>query len=311
MGKRLKGTARIGIRILIACLASFLLLAPTGIAHAADVPEAGIFQKFFKNSIPQLGEIEKPVREILNTGTKFCDCSYKGKKFTLEGDNDNIYVGSDKPECFTYLSVYTPSISAKKDVYAVMTRCCPMGPCYTTYFFEKDTKGNWKLFDKIAGEAVLYVPGENEALVGVIDSFITNMYYIGKWKNKIFTPTFAFPCFTPGLVYPEAFDKKIKVRVPGKNLQLAPRPEKVDSDNNPAREITLPESREIEVLAERGEYQFVAVKASRGAIDAVAGSVSELTETVLTQAKPSGKISSDDVRKILEECYYELGWMRK
>ncbi len=275
------------------------------------IPTPDIFTRNFTDSIPKNSEVEIELKEILNTGTLFCDSSFQNKKIELNGENDNIFV-QDKERFISnaYFSIYKQRIKNKSDVFIVKSRCCPMGPCYTSYFFQKQTSGLWKLFDTIPGEVIDYKKTKEQTIVKLQDDSLTGLTYIGFWKDNRFITQLAYRYMNVEI--PTAFSHTQKTVLEDRSLNLLKKPKDYHIDNLSFRMKVL-KNTNIHILSESEKHYFVMIKASPEQVYNVLENFKEERENLIPQIQGLGSTlkKTKDLEKLLNQTFYNIGWIEK
>jgi hypothetical protein len=275
------------------------------------IPTPDIFSRNFTKTIPKNFEMEIEFKEILNTETKFCEQSFQNKNLELVGDNDNIFV-SDKDQFTTsaYFSVYKQKIKNKNDIFILKSRCCPMGPCYTSYFFQRQESGQWRLFDTISGEVVDYKKTKDHTLIKIEDSILTTLTYIGIWKDGKFEPLFIYRSMN--LEIPSQFSSTKKIFTEDKQLNLLKRPKEYHIDNLALR-LNVAANSPYFILHEAPNHYFVLLKATHGQIGDVMENFSGDREYLVEQIQGIGGTlkKAKDLSALLNKVYYNIGWIEK
>lgn len=294
----------------------YSLLILLNLIHCKDaenpyIPTPDIWSRNYLENIPRNYEIETEVREILNTGAKFCETSFQNKKINLVGDNDNIFIeGVDQVNSFVYLSVYKQFIKGKSDIFILKSRCCPMGPCYTSYFFQKQQNGEWKLFDTIAGEVIDYKKTKDNTIVKILDSSLTGLTFMGFWKDEKFQPFLAY--HQMNLEIPPTFSREIKKIPEARQISLLKKPKDYHVDNLSFR-IQVKADTNVFILNETEKHYFVLVKASKEQISDVVENFKAEREVLVSQIQGIYPIleKAKDLEKLLDKIYYNIGWIEK
>lgn len=275
------------------------------------IPTPDIFTRNFTDVVPKIPEIEIPFKEILNTGTLFCGNSFQNKKIELTGENENIFI-QDKEQfsASAYFSIYQQKIKNKPDIFVLKTRCCPMGPCFTSYFFQKQQSGKWKLFDTISGEVIDYKKTKEQTIIKIEDNSLTGLTYIGFWKEGIFDTQLAYRYMN--IEIPLIFSPKKKVLVENKEFNLLKKPKDYHIDNLSFR-IKAPANTNVFVLSESERHYFVMIKASPEQIENVLENFREERENLIPQIQGlgTGLKKNKDLEKLLKRTFYHIGWVEK
>lgn len=275
------------------------------------IPTPDVWARNYMDSIPVNAEIETDLKEILNSENKFCDVSFQNKKINLAGDNDNIFIDTvDQVSSFVYLSVYKQRIKNKPDIYILKSRCCPMGPCYTSYFFQKQESGKWKLFDTISGEVIDYKKTKEHTIVKILDGSLTGLTFMGFWKEEKFEPFMIY--HQMNLEIPNTFSKEIKKFPESKQINLLKKPKDFHVDNLTFR-IQVDKDANVFILNQTEKHYFVLVRASKEQIKDIIenfqGDREVLVEQIQGIAPKLTKVK--DLEKLLEKAYYNIGWIEK
>ncbi len=275
------------------------------------IPTLDIFARNFTESLPKKVEIELELREILNTENKFCENSFQNKKIDLSGDNDNIFVSDiEQITAFTYLSVYKQKIKNKPDIFVLKSRCCPMGPCYTSYFFQKQESGKWKLFDTIPGEVVDYKKKKDHTIIKLEDNMLTMLTYIGFWKESRFEPLLVYRYMNVEI--PNSFTQTKKIFTENKQLNLLKRPKDYHIDNLAFR-LNIAANTNYYILSESANHYFILIKATSEQMNDVLENFRGEREYLVEQIQGVGRDmkKTKDLEKLLSKTYYNIGWVEK
>ena len=275
------------------------------------IPTPDIFSRNFTEIIPKNLEIETELREILNTETKFCGQSFQNKKLELIGENDNIFV-SDKDQ-FTssaYFSVYKQKIKNKNDIYVLKSRCCPMGPCFTSYFFQRQDSGQWKLFDTISGEVVDYKKTKDHTIIKIEDNMLTTLSFIGFWKEGKFEPLLVYRQMNVEI--PGSFSTTKKIFTEDKQLNIYKRPKEYNIDNIAFR-LNVAANSSYFILNETPNHYFILLKATPAQINDVLENFKGDREYLVEQIQGIGEDRKKvkDLEVLLNKVYYNIGWIEK
>lgn len=275
------------------------------------IPTPDIFVRNFTENVPRKLEIELELREILNTENKFCDTSFQNKKVELNGDNDNIFV-SDREQftAFTYLSVYKQRIKNKSDIFVLKSRCCPMGPCYTSHFFQKQDSGNWKLFDTIPGEVVDYKKTKDHTIIKIEDNILTTLTYVGFWKDNQFEPLLVYRHMN--IEIPSSFSPSKRIFTESKQLNLLKRPKEYHIDNLAFR-LNVTANTPYFILNESANHYFIFIKATSEQMNDVLENFKGERQYMANEIQGVGKNlkNAKDLEKLLNKTFYNIGWIEK
>lgn len=275
------------------------------------IPTPDIFNRNFTDNVPSKGEIELELLEILNTDNKFCENSFQNKKIELSGDNDNIFVqAKDQFTVSTYLSVYKQKIKNKTDIFVLKSRCCPMGPCFTSYFFQKQGSGQWKLFDTIPGEVVDYKKTKDHTIVKIEDNMLTMLTYVGFWKEGHFEPMLSYRHMN--FEIPNTFTQTKRIFPENKQLSLLKRPKEYHIDNLAFR-FNVAANTSYFILAESPNHYFILLKATPEQMSDILENFKEERESLVEQIQGIGKgmKKTKDLEKLLSKTFYTIGWVEK
>ncbi len=290
---------------------TFVIFSNCKEAENPYIPTPDIFNRDFTDSIPKKTEIEVDLREILNTENKFCENSYQNKKIELSGDNDNIFVSDiDQFTSSAYLSFYKQRIKNKPDIFVLKSRCCPMGPCYTSYFFQKQNSGQWKLFDTIPGEVVDYKKTKDNTIVKIEDNMLTMLTYVGFWKEGHFEPMLSYRHMNVEI--PNSFIQTKRIFLENKQLNLLKRPKEYHIDNLAFR-LSIAANTSYFILAESPNHYFILLKATTEQKNDVLENFKGERESLVEQIQGVGKEmkKAKDLEKLLGKTFYNIGWVEK
>jgi hypothetical protein len=275
------------------------------------IPTPDIFYRNFTESVPRRTEIEFDLGEILNSETKFCENSFQNKKIELSGDNDNIFVqDKDQFTASTYLSVYRQRIKNRPDIFVLKSRCCPMGPCYTSYFFQRQDSGKWKLFDSIPGEVVDYKKTKDHTIVKIEDNMLTMLTYIGFWEEGQFEPMLSYRHMN--FEIPNIFNQTKRIFLENKQLNLLKRPKEYHIDNVAFR-LNVAANTSYFILNESPNHYFILLKATPEQMNDVLENFKGERESLVEQIQGIGKgmKKTKDLEKLLSKTFYNIGWVEK
>jgi hypothetical protein len=247
------------------------------------IPDMEVLEitRTFQNPIDK--DLERPINNILQTGVKLCGADFKDTKihFGEYDANDNILISkepTDDSSSYAYASIHSININDdnQKD-YILTSRCCPMGPCYTSYIFLNESNGTYKLIDEIPGEVIYYKKVKEEIIIKIQDNMISNLNYVGIWKNAIFTPL---------LVYSENHleDKTYSSK-----------------DYSPI----------YHALQEVDNKKYVMLKPKEEEIERIINPLIETRNVSLIQCLEYTIQSDTDFRKLLKDLLYEFRWIEK
>ncbi|MBK9500780.1 MAG: hypothetical protein IPO06_15670 [Leptospiraceae bacterium] len=292
-------------------LTALVILLNCKEAENPYIPTPDIFIRNFTENVPKKTEIELELREILNTENKFCETSFQNKKVELYGDNDNIFV-SDREQftAFTYLSVYKQKIKNKSDIFVLKSRCCPMGPCYTSHFFQKQDSGNWKLFDTIPGEVVDYKKTKDHTIIKIEDNILTTLTYVGFWKENQFEPLLVYRHMN--IEIPNAFSPSKRIFTESKQLNLLKRPKEYHIDNLAFR-LNVAANTPYFILNESPNHYFIFIKATSEQMNDVLENFKGDRQDIVEQIQGVGRHlkNAKDLEKLLNKTFYNVGWIEK
>lgn len=280
-------------------------------AEKPYIPTPDIFTRNFTENIPRNIEIESELIEILNTGTLFCENSFQNKKIEWNGENDNILVSElDRLNVSAYLSIYKQRIKNKPDIFILKSRCCPMGPCYTSYFFQKQSSGQWKLFDTIPGEVIDYKKTKEATIIKIQDETLTGLTFVGSWIDKEFQPLLSFRFMSVEI--PKEFTQTKKVLQEKKEFNLLKKPRDYHIDNLAFR-LSVPAEANLYILSESEKHYLILVKASPSQIENVLENFRGEREYLVSQIQglPKNFKKTKDLEKLLEKTFYNIGWVDK
>ncbi|MBK8396964.1 MAG: hypothetical protein IPL26_17255 [Leptospiraceae bacterium] len=275
------------------------------------IPTPDIFKRDFTQTIPENYEIESELREILNTNNLFCENSFRNKKLELNGENDNIFVSElERINISAYVSIYKQKIQNRPDIFILKSRCCPMGPCYTSYFFQKKSSGEWELFDTIPGEVIDFKKTKDLTTIKIHDQSLTGLMFIGSWKEKEFEPLLAFRQMNIDI--PKEFTQTKKILQSKKEINLLKKPKEYHIDNLAFR-VSLPAEANIYILSESENHYFILVKATSAQLENVLENFRGERESLVSQiqALPAKYKNAKDLKTILEKTFYNIGWVEK
>jgi hypothetical protein len=251
---------------------------------------------------------------LFQKGIKICNTKLKGNvKFAIDSvekpDPKIIYLmqGSDEyyihfealkeTGFFCYISTFK-----QKDYFNLVTRDCPMGPCYTSYLYKKE-KNTFKELNKLEG-IVSFYSNTKETDIAIIDYIGSNLVLQGKLdKDKVKIKT-----LVPNLMHENKF-KELKTEVNLKqNKKIiflhAPDSNQIDS---PLYEFNFTKKQKVEIISEKNEFVLIQFKPDNKMLQSLISSQKLIKPLI----QKMDKLSDKEWLKLLNEKFYVLGWIQK
>lgn len=292
------------MKYLIILLVPFLFFCKKG--GASYIPTRESLQVHWSNNPPDNQTIADPLKKLFAQGVNLCGTEFKGEEVRFSGDNDNIFVSFSeiiKYDGSAYLSVY----KGMDDQWILKSRCCPMGPCYTSYIYQWKN-GKYELIDTIPGEVNYYKKTDKGTLVKLQDSFITGLIFEGFWdrEKNVLEPKLSY--FATSVEIPEFAGERERYITGDTNLKLLKHPREYNIDNL-AHSLNIKKGVNVHILAESGDYAFIMAPAAPEDLKKAVGEFTE--ESYLDQVQGLKIKSNKDLKKILESTFYHFGWVIK